>query len=404
MKIKLFFILTLLLGVIFPGGLTSAKDTPVKWKGTVETKNGITIVKNTGKPAFGHIELKIKEDLVLKYGRDEEDIFGEIIRVDLDMDDNIYLLDSKRLLITSFNKNGKLRFQFGSRGSGPGEFNSVRDLFVGKNGNINILAPRAIFTFDGMGKPIRQFKLNHYTFDFSINEKNEYIASFYSYGKGAISKDMVVAYSSSQLKIEKEIARYRLDKIVKRKIGERFMFYNLSHNYQPSFWFVRKMDNQCVFGFSSDYKLNVVDENGNTLKIIENTEKGAGISSKERQIIHDELAPRCKHWPKQVFKETLQFPGHRPFFKKILADDMGRIFVERVSPVQENNKDKKGPYLFDIYDKEGHFIYQTKLPISPNLIRNGSLYYINAVNDEDEVTVERFKITNWQALKTAVME
>ena len=403
MKMKYAFILTLLLLVIFPAAITSGKDTFNQWKGSVETKNGITLVKNTDKPLFGRIVLETKEDLVLKYGRDEDDVFGDIIAVDLDKEDNIYILDSQRLLVTSFGKNGKFRFQFGSKGARPAEFEDVRDMFISKNGNINVLDPRIIQIFDRTGKPLRQFKLNHSCFDFFINEKNQYIISFYTFNKDVSVKELVAAYSTSALKTEKELGRYPLDKIVKRKLGQGFMFYNVPHDYQPAFWFARSLANKCVFGFSNDYKLKVVDENGHILKIIENAEKAVDISSKERQIIHDDLAPRCKEWPKQVFEETLQFPKQRPFFQKILVDDIGRIFVQRVRPVQEGEKNKKEPHLFDVYDQEGRFIYQAQLPVSPNLIRNGYLYYIDTISDEDEIFVKRCKITNWQALKTSVI-
>jgi len=69
--------------------------------------------------------------------------------------------------------------------------------------------------------------------------------------------------------------------------------------------------------------------------------------------------------------------------------------------VQKNAKEEKSACLFDIYDNEGHFIYQTQFSISTNLIRNGSLYYIDSNDDEDELTVKRFKISNWQSLKAA---
>lgn len=233
--------------------------------------------------------------------------------------------------------------------------------------------------------------------DFFIDDKNHYIISFYAYDNTTTSKDHVVAYSTSPLKIEKELIRYPLDKVVKQKIGEGLVSYNLFHNYTPTLCFARTMDNRCIFGFSKDYRLNIVDGNGNFLMVIENTETAPEISNKEKQLIEDKIAPDYAKWPKPIFKQALQFPSNRPFFQKILVDDLGRIYVERVMSVLDSANNKNRSYLYNVFSKEGHYIFNAQFPVRPSVIQNGNLYWVGTLSNDD-IVIKRYKILNWKSL------
>jgi hypothetical protein len=79
-----------------------------------------------------------------------------------------------------------------------------------------------------------------------------------------------------------------------------------------------------------------------------------------------------------------------------LTDDLGRIYVQRNKTwAEEGNVQKQ----IDVFSKEGYFLYQTKLPKNTRVIRNG---YVYALEEDEEEYVKRFRIRNWDSIKSTV--
>lgn len=99
-------------------------------------------------------------------------------------------------------------------------------------------------------------------------------------------------------------------------------------------------------------------------------------------------------------RDAIQFPPHRPFFNTILADDKGRIYVERVKSIL----DKSEGIQFDIFSRDGYYLYKTDLPFSPELIKDGFLYYIHSTEETGGIVLQRFKIHNWAEIKESLQQ
>jgi len=93
-----------------------------EWKGTIEEEDGVIVVKNPIEPIYDEDVFSLEEELTLeKKEGSEEYLFESVRSIDVDKNDNIYVLDSKAVQIKIFDKNGKLIGAFGSEGQGPGE-------------------------------------------------------------------------------------------------------------------------------------------------------------------------------------------------------------------------------------------------------------------------------------------
>jgi hypothetical protein len=387
----------LLVIIVFYVNSVNAKANNLKWQGKSESRNGIKVMKNRGNPIFGEINLDLREDLCITYGKNKNDFFEWISRIEIDDEDNIYILDSSKCVIFKFSNQGKYLYKIGRKGEGPGEFRRLRDFFVNENGVIHVLDNRIIHILDNEGNYKNQIKLNQYVTDFFINLKNEIIISFRSYsGK---RKERVVALLSADLKNIKKIASFFDGLQVRRKLDGKNISFFVENIYTPGLYFQRAFDGKCVFAYSSDYSINVVNANGEYILKIEKEEEGQPIPEEQKKAIYNRYAPYYeKKWSKMVLQEALQFPKFRPFFRRINVDEKGRIYITRLESVLKK-KQKDSLVAHDVFNKQGYYIYRMGIPVIPGNIKNGYIYYIDENSESGDIKVKRFKIMNWQKLK-----
>ncbi len=172
------------------------------------------------------------------------------------------------------------------------------------------------------------------------------------------------------------------------------MFF-IAHEYVPQLSFVAVDEKTLLYAYSLNYRLHLIDENGEPEMVITTDAFRSSISQKEKDEIYKKNSDYEKKWPEDVVRDAIQFPPHRPFFNKILADNRGRIYVERVKSVLE----KSDMFEFDIFSRDGYYLYRASLPVSPELIRNGFLYHIHSEEKTGGIVIQRFKINNWSTMK-----
>ncbi len=176
----------------------------------------------------------------------------------------------------------------------------------------------------------------------------------------------------------------------------------MSHNYTPRLSF-SPIDGQTFsYAYSTDYQIFVIDKDGKLLLKIQKKEAPQSISQGEKEriieMLEESISRGGTKWPKGVLEEACNFSPARPFFWRILADDRQRLFIWRVKSVLEGSKGNE----FDVFNKEGYFIYRAKIPVRPEIINNSFLYDIKEDNETGEVFIRRFRIKNWDQLKEGI--
>ena len=393
MKTKLNLILTIAIIFLFAVNCTKTKIAEKEeWRGEIEYQNGVKVVKNPAEPVYGEILLDLEEDLSI--GREDDDnyVFYQVRNIDVDDQGNIYVLEGGNCRLQKFDLTGQYLQTIGKKGQGPGEFESPSRLFLDKENNIYISErrKRKIHMFNSKGEFVKSILLSNTTTDFSVTP-DENIFGIANIRTEEESKRCVVKMDPKG-EIIKNIAQFSDIKRVQRKGKEGMrMSFGIGHLYNQRLYFSPTVNNKHLYAHSSEYCLFQVNLEGDLELIIKKEEPLHPISQKEKNKIYEGFSDLTEKWPKGVVKEALQFPSHRPFFNKVATDERGRIYVRRVKSVIDESEEVE----FDIFSQEGYYLYKTKLPFTPEVIKNGYFYDHYSSEETGEVKIKRYKVKNW---------
>lgn len=138
-KLLLYNLLFLSVLIAIQGELESVQ----KWKGKIRKENGIIVIENKGSGLYGK---KIKDNVKFKeilslgvYEGQENLVFGRHIMIDVDLNQNIFILDIQNHRLLKFDRNGQFRWKTGRKGQGPGEIESPFDIKTTSDGGIVVV-------------------------------------------------------------------------------------------------------------------------------------------------------------------------------------------------------------------------------------------------------------------------
>jgi hypothetical protein len=364
-----------------------------EWKGEVEIKNHTKIVKNPSDPVYGEILFELEKDLSI--GREDDDnyLFYGPRNIVVDDQGNIFILERGNCRIQKFDKNGDYLQTIGKKGQGPGEFESPYSLFLDKNNNISVSDRRKIHFFNHKGEFIKTISLSDQVNDFWVSPEGNVFGLITTRAERERTK--IVVKMNSEGKILENIAQFAEVTQVMRKSGNVVQTFSITHTYNPSLYVVFSNDYQIFYGDSSEYSFSRINLDGEVELTVKKEEAFHTISQKEKDKIYEGFSELMKQWPKGVVEEAVQFPVHRPFFERILLDEKGRVFIKKVKPVLDETENVE----FDIFNREGYYLYKTILPFSPEVIKNGYFYDLSTSDESGEVKIIRYKILNWGRIK-----
>jgi len=145
--------------------LVSCGKQKAEWKGSIEEKDGLTIVKN---PKEGIWDLKEKDEVTIRiehqigqlYGP-EEFLFVSIVDATVNSKGDLYVADSGLNEIRKFNKDGQYLLTMGRKGQGPGEFQDIRTVAVNSHDDLIVYDHmlKRISIFSDNGEHIKTTKI-----------------------------------------------------------------------------------------------------------------------------------------------------------------------------------------------------------------------------------------------------
>ena len=380
--------------------LVSCEQQKAEWKGIIEEVDGVTIVKNPEIPFHGELILDLEEDISIGNEKDENYLFYRVRGIALDSEENIYVADSGNYRIQKFDRDGKYLQTIGRKGEGPGEFRRPLGICFNAENNLYVLESRKMQIFNKLGEFKKSFHFDVYLADFAVDNEGNILGYADLNPRDPAIRGIIKM--DSQGKTIKKIAEFT-DRGIQIIITDYATFtLSPNHAYSPRLQFAALGQNKYIYGYSSDYLLQLIDNEGNPILRITKEESSQSITQKEKKYIIDRtcetLESRNIKIPRKKVEETLYFRSHCAYFNKILSDDRQRMYVQRVKSVF----DESTRIEFDIFNKEGYYLYKISLPFSPEIIKHGCIYDIQTPEETGEVKAKRYHIKNWDQIKEAI--
>jgi len=384
--------------------LVSFGGQKAEWKGKIKIEDGIKVIKNPAEPLYGEIKFELEEDLSIGNEEDENYLFYRVSDIQVDTDGNIYILDSGNHRLQVFNKNSNYIRTIGKRGQGPGEFNIPKCLHLeDETGNIYVVDNmlRKIIIFDKEGKYIdKDIPLVEILSDFCLNSDRSIWGKFSLPG---IDTRFIRKITSTG-KVEKTLAEipYHTQRIIISRTREGntsyIEGYFFGHGYEDDLYISRVDNSTFIYGHSKKYELVAIDKTGKTLSVIRKDESPIKITKSERDRIKDRIKEGIMMQGHLVPDISIKFPDYKPHFYSIITDDKSRIYVRKNLVSRESNTNHE----YDVFNKEGLYLYKIHLDHYPYVIRNGYIYTLITNEDTGEELVKRFKIKYWDQIKEEI--
>ncbi|MGD8536884.1 MAG: 6-bladed beta-propeller [Candidatus Aminicenantes bacterium] len=367
------FISTLVLLISFGGQ-------KAEWKGTIEEKDGIKVIKNPIEPLFGELKFELEEDLSIGTEDDDNYMFYMVRGIATDSQQNIYVLDWGNFRIQKFDKNGNYLQTIGRHGQGPGEFEHTMELRIDElTGNIYVKDGRfEIEKFDMKGNHTEAIKLEKPIWNFFPTRNENFIILQFTTSDEEISK-AICKLNPKGFFLE-SYAKVPYQMHYKRE-GEMVTMGWLAYAYDLVL--TKFEDFRYVYGYSKEYELNIIGDEGNLLLKIIKDESYQGFSVRE----------------KRKYGKLRDLPSHKPFFYSIITDSRGRIYVQRN---RTRGQEFRVNREVDIFSKDGYYLYKSSIPRGTYIIKDGYVYAYVMNEDKGEELVKRYRIKNWKDIKERI--
>ena len=310
-------------------------------------------------------------------------------------DKYIYVLDSKMAKVKVYDLKGKFIRGIGRKGEGPGEFIIPVNFCLSDNRDIYIydLQRRRMSVFNSEGRYKRDFIVEKpLPGKFYVDEKNYIYTTFEeSASEKFLNREINFAKINEKGEVKKIFYKiFRITLIPFKKEGMKGNLY-YEHPYMTYLYFTRTPKDNIALMNSMKYEILLFSKKGDILSRILKEEKSIKATKKEKEIA---LSEERTGIPKELQKFAT-FSKTRPFCSNLLSDEKGRIYVERFKPVTE----KGTSFIYEIFNREGKYLYRLSLDFKMDFIRNGDIYSVLTSEETGEVKIIRYKIKNWDEIE-----
>jgi len=328
--------------------LVSCKKQKAEWKGTIEEKDGVTVVKNPEFPIKGTIILEVEKTLEIN-PYDHHDIGIRNFSSAKDKDGEVILFDSNKAEAHLFNSKGEYIGSLIRRGQGPGEFQQFQGLRIFfLNNQIWATSMVKLAKFDKKGEFLEEQRLDRSPY-FFVDESRYLTLKRQWKEEGQLRRVTLVNLATNKDIVFFEAVR---EWLIRKGTGA----FNDSWA-TPSIYYAFCPFNDRVFtALNEEYNIYVYDLEGKMIQIIERPHQKVRVNTKDKELLMDwALRNESSRWIIDAYPDTLAA------IRDLAVLPKGYLAVYRIV----------GPKKFeiDVYEPDGKYVYILKLPEEATLER-----------------------------------
>lgn len=361
-----------------------------RWAGTIDTlESGTIVVRNQGRPVWDAGEAWILRE-AFRLGRmqgDSPDVFGEIRDLEIGRGGEIYVLDSQASEIRAFGPTGSHLVTFGRSGRGPGELSRPAGMALDSDETLWVMnwGNARYSGFDPNTGELRQEVQRQASYAM-IPWPGRFDASdrLLDIGLGADREPAILRLDSSFIPRD-TLSLPRADdanRVVFRRDNMPVMSATVPFAPQPH-WAAHP-ENGIVVGAGEPYELHHVNFEGDTTTTIEVASERIPVTNAERDsalAAFQKLAAMAGGEPDR----QPQIPAQKAAHGAISIDDQRRIWVKRTPAGADT------PAAWDIIGSDGRLLGAITLPLSSlhgtPMVRGDRMAIVTLVDDVPTVIV-----------------
>ncbi len=345
------------------------------------------LVKNPAKPLKGDWDFNLHK--VWEVDSAGEYVLIKVGTIQVDEDGKIYALERKHLKMFVFDSQGNFLYSFGQRGEGPGEIKAAFNFYL--LGDYIIIPDMGkIHYFTKKGEYIKSEFAGSMVFPRIFVDEKRFIYVKET-GEAARSSDRLEIFDL-ETKQGQLIAEISPEAMLTASSGGARIVLKFA-GLTPGVVLDAKA-RSIYFGKSDKYLIKKTSLEGKELLsfTLEGRQRKK-ISTAFKRKSFDNVLLNGGRMPKEMVDQMIKgMPDEAPFFKRIMVDDQGLIYVF-VSDLENETGQE-----IDIFSHEGKYLYHSEIKMPDNYViesgltfKNGHLY-IFAEDEEGEGKLLKFKI------------
>lgn len=295
---------------------------------------------------------------------------ARIRAVQVDDQGRIIVLDGKDLKVKVFGTDGSLVRTFGTKGQGPGEFQSVLEMFL-KDGIISVFdfGNKRISRFSEDGRRIEDFSLAAFA---QSRPEAEDDATVYSnrleWGDNGTAKLQLVRFDK------------KMSKISVMATAKAMLSFSKIEPMADQFILRIRRDGVLVWADPCAYELFLDAPDGRRVGRIAHSCAKVKVTDEEKAAFIKRVYGEK---PKDI---ELIWPEYHSPIVSVTLDDKDRLFVGTAE------KDREGRRKYDVFDATGKFLGSFHSKNAVIVVKNG-LLYATAEDADGFPIVERYGMT-----------
>jgi hypothetical protein len=370
--------------VLFPTACKKKAEGP-----KIETIGGVEYVHNPATPLRPTKTVAFEEEFTLS----EKDEAGEIrlfkpFSYTVDAQDRIYISDDSDLSVKVFDSQGKFLRSFGRKGSGPGEFEAIREMVILPDGRLlvtdDLQRRSSFFSPEGQFLSSFQWKKNYSSIHIATN--SYFTVEELVFNEGTFERWIkVVDFAGEELL---SIGKFTEPEMKMLRQGSGATFAPVP--WSSSSIFAGDQNRQLLYHcLNNKYVIEVYDQQGKKVRQIEKPYEPAPVTGEDIDTLKSRYAGRPGH-PVARLLEQMEFPKVKTVTERLLVDDARTLWVQTN---EERKEGEKTLTAYDIFNLDGIYEARVWLDIVPGLFVNGKMYRMAEDAETGLRLPRRYRIT-----------